>query len=304
MTDASDNGTTRAGFVAILGASNVGKSTLLNRLVGTKVSIVSPKVQTTRTRVLGIALEGPTQVIFVDTPGIFRPRRRLDRAMMAAAWAGMDDADLTAVMVDAARGYDEDSRAIVARLKDLGKTAVLVLNKVDLVNKEKLLPLAAELDAEGVFERTFMVSAEKGSGAEDLMAFFTGSMPEGPWLFPEDQVSDMPMRMLAAEITREQVFRQLHEELPYAITVETENWEERPDGSVRVDQVVYVQRPGQKGIVLGKAGKRARAIGSAARQELEIILEQTVHLFLFVKVREGWQDDPERFREMGLDYNA
>lgn len=293
---------TRAGFVAVLGAPNAGKSTLVNRLVGTKVSIVSPKVQTTRTRVLGILMEGPAQIILVDTPGIFAPKRRLERAMVNAAWSGAADADMVLLLVDAERGFDDDTRSIVAKLKDSGRTVVLALNKIDLIKRDKLLGLAKELNEALAFARTFMISAEKGDGVADLVAYLAASMPESPWLFPEDQISDMPQRMLAAEITREKVFLQLHQELPYAITVETENWEARKDGSVRIDQVIYVQRDSQKAIVLGKAGRQIKAIGAAARQELELLLEQRVHLFLHVKVRENWLDDRERYREMGLDW--
>lgn len=293
---------TRAGFVAVLGAPNAGKSTLVNRLVGTKVSIVSPKVQTTRTRVLGILMEGPAQIILVDTPGIFAPKRRLERAMVNAAWSGAADADMVLLLVDAERGFDDDTRSIVAKLKDSGRTVVLALNKIDLIKRDKLLGLAKELNEALAFARTFMISAEKGDGVADLVAHLAASMPESPWLFPEDQISDMPQRMLAAEITREKVFLQLHQELPYAITVETENWEARKDGSVRIDQVIYVQRDSQKAIVLGKAGRQIKAIGAAARQELELLLEQRVHLFLHVKVRENWLDDRERYREMGLDW--
>ncbi len=303
MSEPDNAQPTRAGFIAVLGAPNAGKSTLVNRMVGTKVSIVSPKVQTTRTRVLGIMMAGPAQLVFVDTPGIFRPKRRLERAMVTAAWGGAADADLVLLLVDAARGFDDDTRDIVDRLKQGGRTAVLALNKVDLVKKrEALLALTAQLAEAYPFERVFMISAETGDGVDDLVAWFAERVPQGPWLFPEDQVSDMPARMLAAEVTREKVFLQLHQELPYATTVETETWEERPDGSVRIDQVIYVQRESQKAIVLGKGGQRIKAIGAAARQELEDLLEQRVHLFLYVKVRENWLDDRERYREMGLDW--
>lgn len=294
----------RCGFVAVLGAPNVGKSTLINRIVGTKVSIVSPKVQTTRTRVLGIHIDGPAQIVFIDTPGIFRPRRRLDRAMVAAAWGGAADADAVLLLIDAARGIDGDGRAIVDRLKAAGRPAILVLNKVDAARKPVLLGLAAELDATGLFAETFMVSALKGDGVGDLVARLAASVPEGPWHFPEDQISDMPARLLAAEITREQMYLQLQQELPYAATVETEKWEERDDGSARVDQVIFVERDSQRAIVLGKGGRRIRAIGAAARAELEEILGHRVHLFLFVKVRGAWGDDPERYRDWGLDFNA
>ncbi len=295
---------TRCGFVAILGAPNVGKSTLLNHMVGAKVSIVSPKVQTTRTRVLGIRVEGLTQIVFVDTPGIFQPRRRLDRAMVAAAWSGAADADTAMLLVDAARGVDPDTAAILERLRDGGRRVDLVLNKIDLIDKPKLLDLAARLDAEGLFDDVFMVSARTGDGVGDLTGFLAGRLPEGPWLFPEDRISDMPARLLAAEVTREKIYLQLQQELPYQIAVETEGWSERGDGSAELRQVVYVQRDSQKAIVLGKGGQRIKAIGSAARVELEDILERRVHLFLFVKVREQWADDPERYAEWGLDFNA
>jgi len=306
MTPAAEQ---RAGFVAIVGAPNVGKSTLLNSLVGTKVSIVSPKVQTTRSRVLGICIEGPAQVIFIDTPGIFKPRRRLDRAMVAAAWGGAGDADEVLLLVDASlvntsRGIDSDTANIIKRLKKTERKIILAINKVDLVDKPKLLDLAAELNATGVFSEIFMISAEKGDGVQDLMAFLASRVPEGPWLYPEDQISDMPGRLTAAEITREKLYLQLHQELPYAASVETENWTEQDDGSVRIEQVIYVERPTQKAIVLGKGGSRIKALGQAAREELEEIFERRVHLFLFVKVREKWGDDPERYRDLGLDFDA
>ncbi len=295
---------TRAGFVAIVGAPNVGKSTLLNRLVGAKVSIVSPKVQTTRSRVLGICIEGDTQVVFVDTPGIFQPRRRLDRAMVAAAWDGAGDADKVLLLVDADRGIDRDTEAIVAKLKASGRTAILAINKIDIVDKPKLLTLAASLTESGTFAETFMISAETGDGVADLMANLASGLPEGPWLFPEDQLSDMPERLLAAEITREKLYLQLHDELPYAAAVETEGWEQKDDGSVKIDQVVYVERQSQKAIVVGRGGRRIKRIGEAARKELEELLETKVHLFLFVKVRGKWGEDPERYDDLGLDYNV
>ena len=296
------------GFVALIGAPNAGKSTLLNRFAGAKVSIVSPKVQTTRTRVLGIRIEGDTQIIFIDTPGIFRPRRRLDRAMVAAAWGGAGDADHICLLVDATRfrggEADPDTRRIVGRLKETGGRAVLAINKVDAVSKPALLEMAAVLDGEGVFSGTFMVSAEKGGGTGDLLSHLTSLMTPGPWLFPEDQISDMPRRLLAAEITREKLYLQLHQELPYAATVETDSWEEREDGSARIEQTIYVERDSQKAIVLGKGGARIRQLGRAAREELQELLEQRIHLFLFVKVRDKWGDDPARYRDWGLDYNA
>ena len=294
----------RAGFVAIVGAPNVGKSTLLNRLVGAKVSIVSPKVQTTRTRVLGICIEGPAQIIFIDTPGIFQPRRRLDRAMVAAAWSGTADTDEVLLLVDASRGLDRNTAAIVKKLKRAERTVILAINKVDLLNKPDLLALAAELNEAGAFTDTFMISAETGDGVADLMALLAGRVAAGRWLFPEDQISDMPGRLTAAEITREQLYLQLHKELPYAAAVETESWKDQDDGSLRIEQVVYVERGSQKAIVLGKKGSRVKSIGEAARKELEEIFGRRVHLFLFVKVRGNWGDDPERYRDLGLDFDA
>ncbi|MSP79912.1 MAG: GTPase Era [Rhodospirillales bacterium] len=296
----------RAGFVAVIGAPNAGKSTLVNRLTGTKVSIVSPKVQTTRTRVLGIRAVGQTQIAFVDTPGLFRPRRRLDRAMIAAAWGGAGEADRLLLLVDAAAAdEDEDTRAIVARLKEMGRRdVILALNKVDIAAKPKLLALADRLNRTEIFSDVLMISAETGDGVDDLLALLAERMPEGPWLFPEDQVSDMPERMLAAEITREQLYLQLQQELPYKATVETESWQERDDGSVRIEQIIYVEREGQRSIVLGKGGAKIKSIGQAARTELARLLERQVHLFLFVKVREKWEEDPERYRAMGLDFDV
>ena len=295
---------TRAGFIAVLGAPNVGKSTLVNTLVGSKVSIVSPKVQTTRTRVMGIVQKDRAQLIFVDTPGIFAPRRRLDRAMVAAAWAGAGDADIVVLVVDSLRGFDRETRAITEQLKANGRPAVLVLNKTDATKKDGLLHLAAQADAMRLFTEIFMVSALTGDGTGDLLARLAEAVPQGPWLFPEDQLSDMPERQLAAEITREKLFLALEQEVPYAATVETETWEDRPDGSVRIGQVIYVERPSQRAIVLGHGGKRIKSMGQAARVELSHILGCTVHLFLFVKVREKWGDDPERYRDWGLDFNA
>ena len=301
MTEAA----TRCGFVALIGRPNAGKSTLLNIVVGTKVAIVSPKVQTTRSRVLGILTEGTAQIVFVDTPGIFKPRRRLDRAMVAAAWAGAAEGDLVLLLVDAAlKGVREETRGIVEKLAQTKRKAILILNKIDAVRHEVLLSLAADLNATGVFTDTFMISALTGSGVDDLRRHLAVHLPEGPWLFPEDQVSDMPMRLLAAEITREKLFLRLQQELPYAVAVETESWEEQPDGSVRISQIIYVQRDGQKAIVLGRGGQMIKAIGTAARLELEEITEQRVHLALFVKVRENWLDDPARYSVWGLDYDA
>lgn len=296
---------TRCGFVALIGAPNAGKSTLLNTLVGTKVAIVSPKVQTTRSRVLGIATEGQAQIVFVDTPGIFKPRRRLDRAMVAAAWAGAAEGDLVLLLVDASlKGVREETRGIVEKLAQTQRQAILILNKIDAVRREVLLALASDLNASGVFSDTFMISALTGDGVDDLRRALADRLPEGPWLFPEDQVSDMPMRLLAAEITREKLFLRLQQELPYAVAVETESWEEQEDGSVRISQIIYVQRDGQKAIVLGRGGQMIKAIGTAARLELEEITEQRVHLSLFVKVRENWLDDPARYSVWGLDYDA
>ena len=295
---------TRCGYVALIGAPNAGKSTLLNRLVGQKLAIVTPKMQTTRSRLLGIATEGSVQLIFVDTPGIFAPRRRLDRAMVAAAWAGASDADVTVLLIDAAHGLDNDARHIVERLKTERRPAILALNKIDLVRREALLGLTAEASKLGAFERVFMISGLNGDGVGDLHAHLAEIVPPGPFLFPSDQLSDAQERFLAAEVTREQVFLQLHDELPYSATVETESWQERPDGSVRVEQVIYVRRQSQRAIVLGEGGKRIKTIGARARAELGAMLDRKVHLFLFVKVRDNWLDDPERFRAIGVDFNA
>jgi GTPase len=293
---------TRSGFVALIGAPNAGKSTLVNRLVGAKVSIVTHKVQTTRAIVRGIATHGQAQIVFVDTPGIFRPKRRLDEAMVTTAWGGAKDADLVMLLIDAERGIKGDAAAILERLADVRQPKVLILNKVDQVRPEKLLELASAANEKVAFERTFMVSALTGSGCDDILDWLAERLPEGPWYYPEDQLSDLPMRQLAAEITREKLFLRLHQELPYSSHVENESWEERKDGSVRIQQVIYVERDSQKKIVLGHKGETIRAIGQAAREELSEILEQPVHLFLFVKVRENWGDDPERYREMGLDF--
>lgn len=301
----TDTAQTRCGFISLIGAPNAGKSTLLNRIVGTKVSIVTPKVQTTRHRVLGIVMKDDVQVIFIDTPGIFSPKRRLDRAMVSAAWAGARESDIVALLVDVSRKQpDTDVDTIVAGLQDSGRKAVLLLNKIDRIKREKLLEISARLNDSGVFTDTFMISALKGDGVKDFVETLAARLPEGPFMYPEDQVSDMPMRLMAAEITREKLFMQLQQELPYSCAVETELWEERKKGGVDIGQVIYVSRAAHKGIVLGKGGSRIKTIGTAARKELEEILERKVNLKLFVKVREKWIDDPERYREMGLDFNA
>lgn len=305
MTDASasEPPATRCGFVALMGAPNAGKSTLTNALVGAKVSIVSPKVQTTRARMLAIALHGSSQIVLVDTPGIFtRAERRLERAMVEAAWAGAEHADIRVLLVDAERGRTKDVDAILSGLAASGSEAILVLNKVDLVRRSSLLSLSAELNDAARFTETFMISALSGDGVPDLLDYLAAHVPEGPWHYPEDQLADVPQRLLAAEITREQIFLQLHQELPYAITVETEAWKQQRDGSVRIEQVIYVRRDSQKAIVLGKRGARVQEIGRKSREQLAEILGCPVHLFLFVKVRDNWQDDPERYREMGLDF--
>jgi len=293
---------TRCGFVAVIGAPNAGKSTLVNRLVGTKVSIVSRKVQTTRSIVRGIAIAGRSQIVFVDTPGIFAPRRRLDRAMVDTAWGGARDADLVALLVDAARGLEPEVSELIAALGDVPHPKILILNKVDLVKRETLLALADVANKAIAFERTFMVSATTGDGLDDLVAYLAERVPAGPWLYPEDEVSDVPLRQLAAEITREKLFERLHQELPYQATVETEQWSEQKDGSVRVEQTIYVARDSQKKIVIGKGGQMIRSISTAARREIAGIAERPVHLFLFVKVREDWTDDPERYRAMGIAF--
>ncbi len=295
----------RCGFVALLGAPNAGKSTLLNSLVGAKVSIVTPKVQTTRARIRAIAIEGSSQLVFIDTPGIFLAKRRLERAMVAAAWAGVEDADVLALLVDTtARQPDAATTRIVEGLKARGRRAILVLNKIDAIKRVKLLELAERFQAEGIFEPIFMVSALTGDGVHDLLAYLAGTLPEGPWLYPEDQLSDLPERLLAAEVTREKLFLRLHEELPYALTVETESWKELKDGGLRLEQTVYVRRDSQKAIVLGKGGRAIKAVREAAQAELTESLGRPVHLFLFVKVRENWLEDPARYRHLGLDFEA
>ncbi len=297
-------GDTRCGFVALVGAPNAGKSTLINRLVGAKVSIVTPKAQTTRARVLGIVLRGESQLIFMDTPGIHSARRRLERAMVDSAWRGVADTDHVALLVDASGGRRADVKAIIDQLSKLGRSAILVLNKIDLVPRTALLELSEDLNAAGLFSETFMISALTGDGVEDLLDYLAQHASRGPWLYPEDQLSDMPQRLMAAEITREKLFLQLHQELPYSLTVETEAWEERRDGSVKIDQVVYVQRDSQKAIVLGNSGRRIKAVGEAARHELEEMYGRRVHLFLFVKVRANWIEDRERYAQWGLRHDA
>lgn len=302
MTADMSAGTTHSGFVALIGAPNAGKSTLINQLVGTKVSIVTHKVQTTRALVRGIATHGSAQIVLVDTPGIFKPKRQLDTAMVTTAWGGAKDADLVLVLIDAERGIKGDADAILDKLADVRQPKILVLNKVDRVKPETLLTLTKAINERVAFERTFMVSALTGSGCKDLLNYLGEALPVGPWYYPEDQISDLPMRQLAAEITREKLYLRLHQELPYASHVETEKWEEKKDGSVRIEQVIYIERDSQKKIVLGHKGETIRAMGESARKEIGEILEQKVHLFLFVKVRENWGDDPERYRQMGLDF--
>lgn len=290
------------GFFAIIGAPNAGKSTLLNQLVGAKVAIVTQKVQTTRTRVTGIGRHGNTQLVFIDTPGIFAPRRRLDRAMVSAAWKGSEDAETTVLLVDAKKGIDEDVSRILQGLEAAGRSAVLVINKIDTVKRDSLLALAQSLNEKGKFSDTFMISALSGDGVEDLKSYLAALAPEGPWMYPEDQISDITLRLLAAEITREKVYLRLHEELPYAITVETENWDERPDGSVRIEQVIHVERDSQKGIVIGKGGRMLKLLGQLAREEMQESFDRKVHLFLHVRVTEKWAEDKTMYEDMGLDF--
>lgn len=303
MTDTAPG--TRAGFVALIGEPNAGKSTLLNRMVGAKISIVTHKVQTTRTRIRGIAMEGQSQIVFVDTPGLFKPRRRLDRAMVAAAWGGAADADIIVLLIEAHRGMTDGVARIIDSMRDRipqGQMVALAINKIDRVKAEVLLALTEKLNEAFPFVKTFMISAEKGYGVADLKEWLAGQVPAGPWFYPEDQIADLPMRMIAAEITREKLTLRLHEELPYQLTVETENWEDKPDGSTKIDQLIYVARDGHKGIVLGNKGETIKAVGQAARAELMTFLERPVHLFLQVKVRPGWLEEKERFDEMGLDF--
>ena len=292
---------TRFGFIAVIGAPNAGKSTLVNALVGAKVSIVSRKVQTTRMPIRGIAIEGASQLVFIDTPGIFAPRRRLDRAMVDAAWGGAGDADIVVLVIDAAKGVEEDADRILGKLQSTKASLVLVLNKIDRVKKENLLDLAGQLNERAHFARTFMIAALTGYGVGDLKSYLAGAVAPGPWHYPEDEISDIPMRLLAAEITREKLYNRLHEELPYAATVETTDWKEQK-GAVRIEQTIYVERDSQRAIVLGEAGRMIKQLGMESRTELAQILEKPVHLFLFVKVREGWGNDPERYRELGLDF--
>jgi GTPase len=293
---------TRCGFIALIGAPNAGKSTLLNALVGSKVSIVSRKVQTTRALIRGIAIEGQAQLVFVDTPGIFSPRRRLDRAMVTTAWAGAHEADLVGVLIDARNGIEDEAEDILRRLEDVKTPRVLVLNKIDVVSKEKLLTLAKDANVAAKFEATFMVSALTGDGVSDLKTWLSRHLPQGPWLYPADQISEAPLRQMAAEITREKLFDRLHQELPYNSTVETDVWKELRRGDIRVEQTIYVERESQRKIVLGKGGQTIKAIGEAARKDIAEIADAKVHLFLFVKVRENWADDPERYRAMGLEF--
>lgn len=311
MNDGTED--TKCGFVAVIGAPNAGKSTLVNRLVGAKVSIVTHKVQTTRTRVRGLALRDKTQIVFVDTPGIFAPKRRLDRAMVEAAWSGAGDADLIVLMVDAAAYKErraggqatraaEDVERIIAGLVEGKRKALLALNKIDLLPREQLLEIVTLLNAKFAFDETFLISAETGNGVDDLGDYLAAHLPDSPWLYPADQIADVPMRLLAAEITREKLTLRLHDELPYSLTVETESWKELKDGSVRIEQVIFVQRDGQKALVLGQKGKTIKLIGSQAREDMIASFGHKVHLFLFVKVREKWGDDPERYRELGLEF--
>ncbi|WP_299680157.1 GTPase Era [uncultured Roseobacter sp.] len=295
---------TRAGFVALIGEPNAGKSTLLNRMVGAKVSIVTHKVQTTRARIRGVAMEGQAQIVFVDTPGLFRPRRRLDRAMVAAAWGGAADADIIVLLIEAQRGVTEGVERILEGLADVGegRRVALAINKIDRVQSEVLLSLTKDLNERYPFAQTFMISAEKGHGVDALRGWLAADLPEGPWLYPEDQIADLPMRMIAAEMTREKLTLRLHQELPYQLTVETENWEERKDGSAKIDQLIYVVRDGHKGIVLGHKGETIKAVSRASREELETFLGRKVHLFLQVKVRPNWLDEAERYSEMGLEF--
>ena len=295
---------TRSGFVALIGAPNAGKSTLLNKMVGARISIVTHKVQTTRTRIRGVSIEDQSQIIFVDTPGLFKPRRRLDRAMVAAAWSGAADSDITLLIVEAHRGLTEGVEKIISSISETGLNGkfALVINKIDKVDVNDLLSLSKEINESHPFTETFMISAEKGKGVDDLKRWLGSNLPEGPWLYPDDQISDMPLRMIAAEITREKLTLRLHQELPYQLTVETEKWEEKPDKSVRIEQMIYLSRPGHKGILLGKKGETIKAVSMASRLSIEEFLGIKVHLFLRLKVREKWMEETERYSEMGLDF--
>ena len=303
-SEQSEGNITRAGFVSLIGAPNAGKSTITNNFAGSKVSIVSPKAQTTRTIVKGIGIYDKTQIIFLDTPGIFKPKRRLDRAMVASAWGGLKDADIVVLVVDAKRGFDDETKAIVEKLNQDKIEAVLVLNKVDLIRKENLLSLSAALNQAGKFKETFMISALTGENIDDFYRYLADNLPESPWYYPEDQMSDMPLKLLAAEVVREKLFLYLRQELPYSLTVEPELWLRRDDGSVRAEMTIYVERDNQKIIVLGKGGQMIKKIGQAARRELEEMLEDRIHLFLFVKVRENWINDPARYNPWGLNFNS
>ena len=303
-SEQSEGNITRAGFVSLIGAPNAGKSTITNNFAGSKVSIVSPKAQTTRTIVKGIGIYDKTQIIFLDTPGIFKPKRRLDRAMVASAWGGLKDADIVVLVVDAKRGFDDETKAIVEKLNQDKIEAVLVLNKVDLIRKENLLSLSAALNQAGKFKETFMISALTGENIDDFYRYLADNLQESPWYYPEDQMSDMPLKLLAAEVVREKLFLYLRQELPYSLTVEPELWQRRDDGSVRAEMTIYVERDNQKIIVLGKGGQMIKKIGQAARRELEEMLEDRIHLFLFVKVRENWINDPARYNPWGLNFNS
>jgi GTP-binding protein Era len=300
MIDPAD--ATRCGFVALIGAPNAGKSTLLNALVGSKVSIVSPKVQTTRNLVRGIAISGKTQIVFMDTPGIFAPRRRLDRAMVAAALSGAADADLASLLVDAKKGLDEETRVIIEKLKEIPHKKILILNKIDLVKRDELLALTKQANELLPFERTFMISATKRDGVSDLLTYFATSLPTGPWHYPGDEITDVPMRLMAAEITREKLYLRLHEELPYQSTVETDSWKDLRDHSVRIEQTIFVERESQRKIVLGEGGRMIKSISMDARRDIASAIGQKVHLFLHVKVREDWENDPERYRAQNLEF--
>ncbi|HPF46928.1 MAG: GTPase Era [Alphaproteobacteria bacterium] len=302
MTEEADVKATRCGFVALIGAPNAGKSTLLNSLVGSKIAIVTHKVQTTRSRLVGVAVYGQSQMIFVDTPGIFQPRKRLERAMVAAAWEGANDADVIVLLVDSTKKLDDSTRMIAEGLKESKKKKILALNKIDIVKRDSLLALSKELNELGGFEATMMISAKTGNGLTDLQDEIANFLPESPWLYPEDHLTDITERMLASEITREKFFLRYHEELPYAATIETERWKDLKDGSVRIEQVIYVERDSQKAMVIGKGGQGLKTIGKMAREELEELLDRKVHLFIFVKVRKGWSDDKERYQNMGLDW--